>query len=129
MGGQGAGQSLVSAGSCLKEFRPRPFIECHGHGRCNYHTTALSYWLATIEEYAMFQKPRQQTIKAGLDLTSRVSRCSVCIRRRTIVGTATPPPAEYNRIPTRRPPYNVRRPQTPNTPWWSRPRQRTSGRQ
>lgn len=31
----------------------------------------------------MFRKPRQQTIKDGMDLTSRVSRCAVCIRRRS----------------------------------------------
>ena len=43
-GAEGAGQSLVSTGSCLKDFRSRPFIECHGHGRCNYYTSAFSYW-------------------------------------------------------------------------------------
>ena len=32
--------------------RSRPFIECHGHGRCNYFTTAYSYWMATINEVA-----------------------------------------------------------------------------
>lgn len=80
-GAEGAGQSLVSPGSCLEEFRPKPFIECHAHGRCNYFTTAYSYWLATIEDYAMFRKPKQQTIKDGMDLTQRVSRCAVCTRR------------------------------------------------
>ena len=30
----------------------------------------------------MFRRPRQQTLKAG-SLETRVSRCSVCIRRRT----------------------------------------------
>lgn len=79
-GAEGAGQALVSPGSCLEEFRPKPFIECHGAGRCNYFTTAYSYWLATINDNEMFRKPRQQTLKA--DLTTRVSRCSVCLRGR-----------------------------------------------
>lgn len=65
----------------MEEFRPRPFIECQGHGRCNYYTTATSYWLAVIEDYAMFQKPRPQTIKEGMDLTAKVSRCAVCMRK------------------------------------------------
>lgn len=80
-GADGSGQSLASPGSCLEEFRPRPFIECQGHGRCNYYTTSYSYWLAVIEDYAMFQKPRPQTIKEGMDLTSKVSRCAVCMRK------------------------------------------------
>lgn len=88
-GAEGAGQSLVSPGSCLEEFRPKPFIECHAHGRCNYFTTAYSYWLATIEDYAMFKKPKQQTIKDGMDLTQMVSRCAVCTRRRP--GLLKPP--------------------------------------
>lgn len=102
-GAEGSGQSLVSPGSCLEEFRPKPFIECQGHGRCNYYTTAYSYWLATIEDYAMFRKPRPQTIKEGMDLTSRVSRCSVCVRRLVQGGDIQPdpqlvvPPSKYRR--------------------------------
>lgn len=86
---------MVSPGSCLEQFRARPFIECHGIGRCNYYTTAYSYWLATIEDYAMFQKPRQQTIKPGMDQTARISRCSVCIRRRNDETV----PAQYHHRP------------------------------
>lgn len=78
-GAEGGGQSLVSPGSCLESFRPTPFIECHGEGRCNYFTTAYSYWLATIEDRNMFRKPKQQTLKANM-LKSRISRCTVCIR-------------------------------------------------
>ncbi|KAH7984357.1 hypothetical protein HPB52_019746 [Rhipicephalus sanguineus] len=63
-GAEGSGQPLVSPGSCLEEFRPNPFIECHGHGRCNYYTTAFSYWLATIERHDMFRPPDPQTLKA-----------------------------------------------------------------
>lgn len=75
----GGGQSLVSPGSCLEEFRPRPFIECHGIGRCNFFTTAYSYWLATIEDAQMFRKPRPQTLKENA-LKKRISRCAVCLR-------------------------------------------------
>lgn len=79
-GAGGGGQSLISPGSCLEEFRARPFIECRGLGTCNYFSTATSYWLATINDQEMFRKPSQQTLKA--DHTSRVSRCAVCLRRR-----------------------------------------------
>jgi len=79
-GAEGSGQSLVSPGSCLEDFRPAPFIECHGHGRCNYYNTATSYWLATIDEDKQFIKPQAQTLKAG-DLINRISRCTVCQRR------------------------------------------------
>ena len=78
-GADGAGQSLASPGSCLRDFRSRPFIECHGHGRCNYYTTAYSYWMATIERNKMFKKPVPQTLKAG-DIKSRIGRCVVCMR-------------------------------------------------
>lgn len=85
-GAGGSGQSLVSPGSCLLEFRATPFIECHGIGRCNYYTSAFSYWLSTIDDREMFRKPRQQTLKAG-SLETRISRCSVCMKRRRYVGT------------------------------------------
>jgi len=79
-GAEGSGQSLVSPGSCLEDFRPAPFIECQGQGRCNYYATATSYWLATVDESLQFTKPQQQTLKAG-DLMSRISRCAVCQRK------------------------------------------------
>lgn len=68
----GFGQNLVSPGSCLEEFRPRPMIECHSQGQCNYFDQVTSFWLSTINEDEMFRQPRQQTLKA--DQTSRVSR-------------------------------------------------------
>lgn len=70
----------MSPGSCLEDFRPTPFIECQGHGRCNYYATATSYWLSTVDEDKQFTKPRSETLKAG-DLTSRISRCAVCRRK------------------------------------------------
>ena len=79
----------------MEEFRPNPFIECTGHGRCNYFSTAVSYWMATIEQSQQFKKPVQQTLKAGV-LTSRVSRCVVCMRQKTNGnGFPTPPPEYY----------------------------------
>lgn len=137
-GAGGGGQSLVSPGSCLEEFRARPFIECRGLGTCNYFSTATSYWLATIKDYEMFRKPSQQTLKA--DHTSRISRCAVCLRRRvtedpygrslkpftsngrkesagniryqprypTYQPQVQPPPGRV-RNPNRRGPYNFRR--------------------
>ena len=104
-GAEGGGQSLVSPGSCLEEFRPTPFIECHGHGRCNYFTTAFSYWLATIDDRQQFRQPQQQTLKAG-NLRSRVSRCSVCRRQRPRFD-ARPP---FDRGSPRRQPFPQRRP-------------------
>lgn len=79
-GAAGGGQALSSPGSCLEEFRARPFIECRSLGTCNFFSTAVSYWLTTIRDNEMFRKPQQQTLKT--DFTSRVSRCTVCIRRR-----------------------------------------------
>jgi len=93
-GAEGSGQSLVSPGSCLENFRATPFIECHGMGRCNYFTTAYSYWLATIEDNAMFRRPRQQTLKAG-SLETRISRCTVCIRHRRESRLGAGVSAEY----------------------------------
>ncbi|KAG0712328.1 Collagen alpha-1(IV) chain [Chionoecetes opilio] len=97
-GAEGAGQSLISPGSCLEDFRSNPFIECTGHGRCNLFPSAFSYWLATIELEQQFQTPRQQTLKAG-NLKSRVSRCNTCMRQRrgTILPPPETPPPEYRR--------------------------------
>ncbi len=81
-GAEGSGQPLSSPGSCLEDFRPNPFIECQGHGRCNYYSTAYSFWLATVEQHNQFRTPDSQTLKAG-DLRSKISRCQVCIRRPT----------------------------------------------
>lgn len=143
-GADGGGQSLVSPGSCLEEFRVRPFIECRGLGTCNYFSTATSYWLATIQDNEMFRKPSQQTLKA--DHTSRVSRCAVCIRRRVTEDThgraftlnrrvhyppAPPPrypPNYYQSPPQRRPPPTHGR-HTSNTRTSYRRRGRVRGNQ
>lgn len=54
-GAEGSGQALASPGSCLEEFRSSPFIECHGHGTCNYYGNSYSFWLATVEKSEMFR--------------------------------------------------------------------------
>ena len=82
----------------MEEFRASPFVECQGMGRCSVYTTALSYWMATIELNEQFKRPRQQTLKAG-ELTSRVSRCAVCMRN-DIRRTIPPSPGSYDRYPT-----------------------------
>lgn len=52
----------------------------------------------------MFRKPRSETLKAGF-LTSRVSRCAVCSRRRYLrPGNQNPPP--------QLPPSEIIRPQS-----------------
>merc|ERR1711860_153542 len=79
-GAEGGGQSLSSSGSCLKDFRATPFIECNGaRGTCHYFANKFSFWLATVRERDMFSRPLSQTLKAG-NLRSRVSRCQVCKR-------------------------------------------------
>ncbi|CAB0012722.1 unnamed protein product [Nesidiocoris tenuis] len=97
-GAQGGGQSLVSPGSCLHDFRASPFIECHGDGKCNYYHTSTSFWLATIEDREMFRKPRSQTLKGG-DLRTRVSRCKVCIRGQVRRQIAQRGPQSFSRWP------------------------------
>ena len=80
-GAEGGGQALSSPGSCLKDFRATPFIECNGaRGTCHYFANKFSFWLATIDERAMFARPVSQTLKAG-KLRNRVSRCQVCQRK------------------------------------------------
>ena len=83
-GKTGAGQSLASTGSCLEEFRPKPFIECEGaRGTCHFFSDKFSFWLVTIDKSREFdaQTPVTLNKNKGDDLTSRVSRCRVCIRR------------------------------------------------
>lgn len=97
-GKTGAGQSLSSAGSCLQEFRPKPFIECQGaRGTCHFFSDKFSFWLTTIDETKMFTTQTPNTLVKGRDdLKSRVSRCRVCIRNKgTIIDGDKP---EVNKI-------------------------------
>uniref|UniRef100_A0A8C0WIH9 Collagen IV NC1 domain-containing protein n=1 Tax=Castor canadensis TaxID=51338 RepID=A0A8C0WIH9_CASCN len=80
-GAEGGGQSLVSPGSCLEDFRATPFIECNGaQGTCHYFANKYSFWLTTVEERQQFrEEPVSETLKAG-QLHTRVSRCQVCMK-------------------------------------------------
>ncbi|XP_016096984.1 collagen alpha-2(IV) chain-like [Sinocyclocheilus grahami] len=78
-GDEGGGQSLVSPGSCLEDFRTTPFIECNGaKGTCHYFANKQSFWLTSIDQ--TFQSsPSSETLKAG-QLLARISRCQVCMK-------------------------------------------------
>lgn len=78
-GSEGGGQSLVSPGSCLEDFRATPFIECNGaRGTCHFFANKYSFWLTTVDPNQEFgSPPEQETLKGGLE-RSKVSRCQVC---------------------------------------------------
>ena len=81
-GAEGGGQALSSPGSCLRDFRATPFIECNGaRGTCHYFANKFSFWLATIDRDSQFQRPLPQTLKAG-SIRQRISRCQVCRKKR-----------------------------------------------
>jgi len=81
-GKTGAGQSLSSSGSCLADFRPKPFIECQGaRGTCHFFSDKFSFWLTTIDPRRQFEIQQPTTLKSD-NLKSRVSRCRVCVRER-----------------------------------------------
>lgn len=73
-GDEGGGQSLTSSGSCLRDFRPQPFVECQGpRGTCHYFANIYSFWLTAPDA------------EAGRH-AANVGRCNVCIK------VARPPP-------------------------------------
>lgn len=78
-GAEGGGQSLVSPGSCLEDFRATPFIECNGaKGTCHYFANKYSFWLTTVDPSQEFlYSPAQETLKGGQE-RFKVSRCQVC---------------------------------------------------
>lgn len=79
-GDEGGGQSLVSPGSCLEDFRATPFIECNGgRGTCHYYANKYSFWLTTIPEQNFQGMPSADTLKAGL-IRTHISRCQVCMK-------------------------------------------------
>jgi integrin beta 8 len=80
-GGDGGGQDLLSAGSCLEDFRASPFIECTGaRGTCQFFSNSLSFWMRTLEKNMQFADPQMKALKGRLNSRTDVSRCSVCIR-------------------------------------------------
>ncbi|CAL8312852.1 unnamed protein product [Gadus morhua 'NCC'] len=79
----GGGQSLTSSGSCLKDFRAHPFVECQGaRGTCFYFANRLSFWLTTVGPTEQFLSPQIGTIKTPDRQRQNTSRCHVCSRDR-----------------------------------------------
>uniref|UniRef100_A0A8C2ZZG7 Collagen IV NC1 domain-containing protein n=1 Tax=Cyclopterus lumpus TaxID=8103 RepID=A0A8C2ZZG7_CYCLU len=80
-GDEGGGQSLTSSGSCLKDFRTHPFIECQGaRGSCHYFANLYSFWLTTVSHTEQFITQRPGTIKAADKQRHKASQCHVCLR-------------------------------------------------
>lgn len=76
-GGRGDQQSLQSPGSCLEKYHDRPYFHCKDHSQCNYYPNMMTFYLATLDEYSGFEKPKLLTLKAGTQ-RQHVSRCAVC---------------------------------------------------
>jgi integrin beta 8 len=70
---------LSSPGSCLKDFRANPFIECHGRGTCQFYANTYSYWMTTVESQNQFKTQQPETLKAN-NLRNRISKCTVCMK-------------------------------------------------
>lgn len=81
-GDEGGGQSLTSSGSCLKDFRWQPFIECQGpRGTCHYFASAYSFWLTHVGVAEQFSPaPPMSTLKEEREQRQRTSRCNVCMK-------------------------------------------------
>ncbi|NXU13301.1 CO4A4 protein, partial [Pardalotus punctatus] len=81
-GDQGGGQSLMSPGSCLEDFRSAPFIECQGQrGTCQFFANEYSFWLTTVMPELQFASaPMSGTLREGQEQRKRISRCQVCLK-------------------------------------------------
>lgn len=81
-GDQGGGQSLMSPGSCLEDFRSAPFIECQGQrGTCQFFANEYSFWLTTVMPDLQFASaPLSGTLKEGQEQRKKISRCQVCLK-------------------------------------------------
>ncbi|KAF5902918.1 collagen alpha-4(IV) chain-like [Clarias magur] len=82
-GDEGGGQSLTSSGSCLKDFRTQPFVECQGpRGTCHFFANVYSFWLTRVsleEEHGL--APQSRTLKTTSQQRAIISRCHVCMKR------------------------------------------------
>ncbi|KPP57009.1 hypothetical protein Z043_125318, partial [Scleropages formosus] len=79
---EGGGQSLTSPGSCLKDFRTQPFIECQGaRGTCHFFTTAYSFWLTHVNEREQFGPLTSYILKKEQQQRQHTSQCHVCMRQ------------------------------------------------
>ncbi|KAM4605273.1 uncharacterized protein ACJ7VT_017550 [Polymixia lowei] len=82
-GDEGGGHSLTSSGSCLGDFRARPFVECQGaRGTCRYFATLNSFWLTAVSREDQFVVAEPGAASAAEQQRQRASRCRVCIRDR-----------------------------------------------
>lgn len=85
---EGAGQLLSSSGSCLKDYRPNPFIECNGRGTCHFYAKAYTYWMTTVESKTQFKAPQTEILE-GNKLRNRISKCTVCMKSTPIFARET----------------------------------------
>ncbi|CAG5118322.1 unnamed protein product [Candidula unifasciata] len=72
--GQGHGQDLGTAGSCLRRFHTMPFLFCNINNVCNVASRSdYSYWLSTPQPMTTSMQP-----VTGEDIRPYISRCAVC---------------------------------------------------
>jgi hypothetical protein len=73
-------QDLKSPGSCLRLFRPIPFIECQTPNQCDFWTDGdLSMWLTTYASTTDVDMRNTRAFPPGISTFSPyISRCVVC---------------------------------------------------
>ncbi|XP_038817835.1 collagen alpha-2(IV) chain-like [Salvelinus namaycush] len=80
-GDEGGGQSLTSSGSCLRDFRAQPFVECQGpRGTCHYFANIYSFWLTRVGADGPLSPTSQGTLKEEWQQRLNVGRCNVCMK-------------------------------------------------
>ncbi|CAB1347428.1 unnamed protein product [Coregonus sp. 'balchen'] len=81
-GDEGGGQSLTSSGSCLRDFRAQPFVECQGpRGTCHYFANIYSFWLTRVDaDGPLSPSTSQGTLKEEWQQRLNVGRCNVCMK-------------------------------------------------
>ncbi|XP_042150859.1 collagen alpha-2(IV) chain-like [Oncorhynchus tshawytscha] len=81
-GDEGGGQSLTSSGSCLRDFRAQPFVECQGpRGTCHYFANIYSFWLTRVgADGPLSSSTSQGTLKEEWQQRLNVGRCNVCMK-------------------------------------------------
>ncbi|CAH1802950.1 unnamed protein product, partial [Owenia fusiformis] len=78
VGATAGGQQLASPGSCLEDFRARPYIECNSKGECHYFSDKHSFWLVTMGVEPFETKVIPDTLK-NIRLRDKIGRCKVCV--------------------------------------------------
>lgn len=84
-GDEGGGQSLTSSGSCLRDFRSQPFLECQGpRGTCHYFSNIYSFWLTRVDTPTSFTSSSSSSAATMLmdeqQQRQNVGRCNVCMK-------------------------------------------------